>query len=230
MTRAHQSCSVLARDALARDAMLYYVVLEYSMYSIWIVLTIIVQIRLWQSSLKSCLTKSFYVINRIFRLGGLKVTQIKGWTPPWQPKTKVKFRGCQHTGCWICSVVISKPPSKLYFGFKIVMIFARQPPDSLLTATWQPLENFRRLTACWQLDSFLLTACWQLVDSLTAFWQPGGVHPLLKFTVHISSTNSRLDNTACTKISCYSMPTCRVHFQWWQVAMRAHNITSPKAH
>ena len=35
MTRAHQSCSVLARDA-----MLYYIVSEYSMYSIWIVLTI----------------------------------------------------------------------------------------------------------------------------------------------------------------------------------------------
>ena len=69
----------------------------------------------------------------------------RGWTPPKQPKMKVKFRGCQHTGCWICSTVISKPPSKLYFGFKIVMIFARQPPDSLLTASWQPLENFRRL-------------------------------------------------------------------------------------
>ena len=35
LTRAHQTCSVLARDA-----MLYYIVLEYSMYSIWIVLTI----------------------------------------------------------------------------------------------------------------------------------------------------------------------------------------------
>ena len=35
LTRAHQSCSVLARDA-----MFYYIVLEYSMYSIWMVLTI----------------------------------------------------------------------------------------------------------------------------------------------------------------------------------------------
>ena len=29
----------------------------------------------------------------------------------------------------------TKPPSKLYFGFKSVMIFARQPRDSLLTAS-----------------------------------------------------------------------------------------------
>ena len=71
----------------------------------------------------------------------MRQTHIRGWTPPKQPKMKVKFRGCQHTGCWICSTVISKPPSKLYFGFKIVMIFARQPPDSLLTASWQPLDS-----------------------------------------------------------------------------------------
>ena len=38
MTRAHQTCVC---ELLARDAMLYYIVLEYSMYSIWIVLTII---------------------------------------------------------------------------------------------------------------------------------------------------------------------------------------------
>ena len=122
----------------------------------------------------------------------------RGWTPPWQPKMKVKFRGCQHTGCWICSTVISKPPSKLYVGFKIVMVFSRQPPDSLLdshlTAT-RKLSSvfiFRILVftlvfwivgsrkfvwaeSIFSLDS-LLTACWQ--PELTTFWQPQGVHLL----------------------------------------------------
>ena len=34
--------------------------------------------------------------------------------------------------CWICSKLISKPPSKLYFGFKKLMIFARHPTASRL--------------------------------------------------------------------------------------------------
>ena len=108
----------------------------------------------------------------------------RAWTPPWQPKVKVKFRGCQYTGCWICSMVISKPPSKLDFGFKDVIIFARQPRGSLLAAT-RKLPSALILgifcvnvsiLVCW-LDkmclgkkSFLLTVCWQHPDSLTAYW------------------------------------------------------------
>ena len=114
----------------------------------------------------------------------------RGWTPPWQLKTKVKFRGCQHTGCWICSAVISKPPSKLYFGFKIVMTFARQPPDSLdshLTATrkFSSVPTFGNFCVnvskmCLGKKYFL---SWQLVDSLLTAWQHsdsqgGGVYPL----------------------------------------------------
>ena len=40
--------------------------------------------------------------------------------------------------------------------------------------------------------------------------------------------HSSLDNTACTKTLCYSLSTCRVHFQWWQVAVRAHNTQSTR--
>ena len=76
---------------------------------------------------------------------------------------------------------ISKPPSKCYFGFKIVMIFARQLPDSLLTASWQlPDSRFlflgifvlfgllTRENVFGQKCSFTLTACWQPDSMLTA--------------------------------------------------------------
>ena len=138
-----------------------------------------------------------------------RVPGVRGWTPPWQQKTKVKFRGCQHTGCWICSVVISKPPSKLYFGFRIVMIFARQPPGTrqppAMTASWQPLDShltatrkfpsvpilgiFVSMLVFWFVDSRkCVWAKKKNLDSLLtawqhwAFWQPGGVHPLIMST------------------------------------------------
>ena len=110
---------------------------------------------------------------------------IRGWTHPWQPKMKVKFRGCQHTRCWICITLISKPPSKHYFGVKIVMIFARQPrdgqpPDSLLIATRKVLSVFIFgifvvTLVFWFVDSrkcaWEKIFSWQLVDNILTAWQ-----------------------------------------------------------
>ena len=100
--------------------------------------------------------------------------------------------------CLMCSTGMSKPPSKLYSGFKMIMIFARQPLDSLLTASWEPLDSL--LTASWQplknfrrflfLKNVVLTLVFWFVDSrkfvlgnkyfsfdslLTASWQPDSI-------------------------------------------------------
>ena len=92
------------------------------------------------------------------------------------------FWGSDKYWCYhICSTVISKPPSKLYFGFKVVTIFARQPRDSLLTATRKRSSVFVfgsscvnvSILVCW-LEKMCLGKKYFSLDSLlTASWQPG---------------------------------------------------------
>ena len=84
-------------------------------------------------------------------------------------------------------------PNFILFKIASVMIL----PDSLLTASWQPPDSYSKTFAGFYFWDFLchvsILVCWlekmclgkryffswQRVDSLTAFWQPGGVHPLL---------------------------------------------------
>ena len=165
-----------------------------SEFLFWVKITVTIYISGNDFGFQTTLPPCFTLSNRWLPEVLPKRLDIKiRWTPPWQPKMKVKFRGFQHTGCWMCSTVTSKPPSKLYFGFKIVMIFTRQPPNSLLTAciriSWQPPDSHSKTfvgsyfwefcvtLVFWFVDSRKCVLgkkyffSWQLVDSLLTAWQ-----------------------------------------------------------